>query len=83
MMSSDKNASPQRSGSHLTSPPSRARYRLLCSLLTTYAYGLVGLAVAPTLIPVQQPPVWVTIGELVTSMLLLALAWLIAPRAVE
>ena len=79
-MTSDKHPSQERPAPGLVSLASRARYRLLCSMLTTYAYGLAALAVAPALIPVRRPPMWISVGELGLALALLALAFLIAPR---
>lgn len=59
---------------------SQARYRLLCSVLTNYAFGLIALAVAPTLFPVRQPPIWATFSEIGLAIVLLSLAFLIVPR---
>jgi hypothetical protein len=70
---------PGRLGPRQSVAISRARHRLLCSTLTIYAYGLVALAVAPTLIAMPQPPVWITVGEIGLAMGLLALAFYIAP----
>ena len=79
-MTSDKHPSQERPAPGLVSPASRARYRLLCSMLTTYAYGLVAVAMAPTLIPVRQPPTWVTLSELGLAMAFLAMTVFIAPK---
>jgi len=57
------------------------RYKLLISMLKTYAFALVALATAPTLFPVRQPPAWVTISELTIAILFIALAFFIAPKA--
>lgn len=80
MVNPAKNASPMQCAPGQTTPVSRARYRLLCSLLTTYTYGLVVLAMAPALFPVRHPPAWVTVSEIGVAMLFLAMAFFIAPR---
>lgn len=80
MVNPDKNASPEQPAPCQTASGSRARYRLLCSLLTIYAYGLVALAVASTLFAVRHPPGWVTVSEIVLAMVFRALGFYIAPR---
>ena len=72
--------SPKSTAPRPITPASRARYRLLTSMLTTYSFGLVALSVAPMLFPVWQPPAGVTIGELMVAFGLLSVALLIAPR---
>jgi len=79
VMTFNQTPSPEQPVPRRTVPLSRARYRLLCSMLTGYAHLLVALAVAPTLFPVRQPPVWEAIGEIVTAMAFLAMAFFVAP----
>jgi hypothetical protein len=79
-MTSDNGSSPVQLTPRPTTRASRARYRLLCSMLTTYGYGMVGLAVAPAVIPVRQPPIWISVGELGLAIVFLATAFFIAPR---
>jgi hypothetical protein len=80
VVTSDKPASPEQPAPRQTSAASRARYRLLHSLLTTYASGLVALAVAPTLFPVRQPTAWTTVSEFWLAIVFLVFAFFIAPR---
>jgi len=82
-MTSNKGDLPDQPLPRQSAPMSQARYRLLCSVLTNYAFGLIALVVAPTLIPVRQSPVWITFGEIGLAMIFLALALLIAPRGEE
>lgn len=79
-MTSDRHPSRERPAPRLVSPASRARYRLLCSMLTTYGYGLVALAVAPAVIPVRQPPIAITLSEIGIALVFLGLAVFIAPK---
>jgi hypothetical protein len=80
VVTSNKPASPEQPVAHQTATVSRARYRLLIRMLTNYGYGLIALALAPTLFHVRQPPAWVTVSEIGLAMVFLALAFLIAPR---
>ena len=59
---------------------SRARYNLLGSILTNYGHGLIILAVAPFLYSLRHPPLWVTVCEVATSMVLYALTFLTSPK---
>jgi hypothetical protein len=79
-MTSDKSPSRELPVPGRVSPASRARYRLLCSMLQTYAFGLLALAAAPTLFPVPQPPLWLTVGEIALAMAFLALIFFVAPK---
>jgi len=79
VVTSNKAPSPEQPTPRQTALVSPARYRLLVSMLTIYAYGLVALAVAPTLFPVRHPPAWVTVSEIGLAMVFLALAFYIAP----
>jgi hypothetical protein len=82
-MMSDKDPSTEPPGPPQPAPASRARYQLLCSMLTTYGYGLVGLAVAPAVIPVRQPPITITLSEIGLALAFLAAASFIAPRVLD
>jgi hypothetical protein len=79
VVTSNKVPSAERPAPHRTGSISRGRRRLLCSMLTNYAHGLVALAVASTVFSAWQQHVWTTFGETAIAIAFLAIAFFIMP----